>query len=238
MKQTISTALEVLKKDKEYSDQISMLEKVNTGITDLKIVSTKDEQEAAGVVINLKQAEKKLKDRLSFYIEGAEQTVKRFKSEFKPTFDLITEIKTKINSKMVEFRRQVEEQARREEEKMQAELRKKEAEARKKQADLQAKLDAEENEKKRAQIQNQIQKQEIKAESAAVELPSMAPKKTTCTENGTLTYKKIKKWREVDFSLIPKDYLVINDSKVTGAMRAGIPIPGIEYYEESIPSYR
>lgn len=46
--------------------------------------------------------------------------------------------------------------------------------------------------------------------------------------------RKIKKFRLVDISKVPSEYLIINEVLVRKTMMEGKEIPGIEYYEETI----
>jgi hypothetical protein len=45
--------------------------------------------------------------------------------------------------------------------------------------------------------------------------------------------RKVKAWRVIDASAIPRDYLIVNRTAVDEAMHNGVAVPGIEYYEES-----
>ena len=46
--------------------------------------------------------------------------------------------------------------------------------------------------------------------------------------------RTVKKFRIVNESLLPREFLVPNDVKIRGAMMASIPVPGVEYYEDKI----
>lgn len=60
-----------------------------------------------------------------------------------------------------------------------------------------------------------------------------APVAKVQTDMGTTQTVKIRKYRLVDLSKVPAQYLMLNDSLVGKVVRAGIPeIPGIEIYEE------
>ena len=60
------------------------------------------------------------------------------------------------------------------------------------------------------------------------------------SDTGTLSFKKVRKWRYasesqrvLDTSNIPHDYWVVDESTITKVVKAGIPsIPGIIIYEE------
>lgn len=53
------------------------------------------------------------------------------------------------------------------------------------------------------------------------------------TETGTLGTAKVKKWEVENLDLIPREYMMIDATKIGKVVRAGIPsIPGIRIWEE------
>ncbi len=50
--------------------------------------------------------------------------------------------------------------------------------------------------------------------------------------------RTVKKWRVVDEAAVPREVMVIDTYKVNECMKAGLAIPGIEYYEEQIIAAR
>jgi len=64
-------------------------------------------------------------------------------------------------------------------------------------------------------------------------LPVAAEQRTVRTELGSLSTKSIRKWRLIDFALVPDEYKKLDEPTVGKVVRAGIPsIPGIEIYSE------
>jgi hypothetical protein len=61
-----------------------------------------------------------------------------------------------------------------------------------------------------------------------------APAAHVRAEAATLGTSKVKKWRLIDFKLVPDEYKQLNEVLVGKMVRAGLPggIPGIEIYEE------
>ena len=80
-----------------------------------------------------------------------------------------------------------------------------------------------------------------KAEARGEEPPEMnipmpivpvAPK-TTRTEAGSVTMRKVWKWRVTDETQIPREYFVLDEKKLNGVVAAGLrTIPGVEIYED------
>jgi len=77
-----------------------------------------------------------------------------------------------------------------------------------------------------------------------VEIPEIreplpdVPKLSSANISGVST-ARLKKWRVSDFSLIPREYLTVNEALVTHvrkglAFEADSPIPGIQFYFETI----
>jgi len=70
-----------------------------------------------------------------------------------------------------------------------------------------------------------------------VYIPPVVIPKTTPKINGGPVYRTVKKFRIVDESLIPRQYLVPDMVKIGGVVRAlgcTVNIPGIEIYEERV----
>lgn len=59
------------------------------------------------------------------------------------------------------------------------------------------------------------------------------------TEQGSVKFYTVKKWRVVDMTKVPLDYLVVNEDAVKQAIKEDTPVPGIEFYEEqALRNYR
>lgn len=67
-------------------------------------------------------------------------------------------------------------------------------------------------------------------DTSVVSVPVVNNIKTQHGALGTSTGRKIKKWRVLDETKIPRQYLVVNEAEITKAMRLDIAIPGIEFY--------
>jgi len=65
------------------------------------------------------------------------------------------------------------------------------------------------------------------------------PAKTVKFEGGaSATMKAVKRWRVVDITKVPLEYLTTNDTKIGQVVRAGVEIPGIETYDEYTTSVK
>jgi hypothetical protein len=148
---------------------------------------------------------------------------------------IITPLDARVNAFMVEqdrLRREAERKAREEAE---AERRRLEDEA----AAERARIEAE-------AMANGASKEEAAAEAqAAVDpiipvVPVTAPASTvTRTAEGTAHLRKDWAWEEVDFNLVPREYLMLDTKKLNQAVKAGVrEIPGIRIFEKPKTNYR
>ena len=77
-------------------------------------------------------------------------------------------------------------------------------------------------------------KGEITEPVELVEVAPEAPKRVS-TDMGMVGQRMIRKWELVDMALVPEEYKILDGTKITKVVKAGIPsIPGIRIYEEPI----
>lgn len=70
-------------------------------------------------------------------------------------------------------------------------------------------------------------------ETASIKLANIdTPEATTATDSGSVTFRTIQKWRVTKLEEIPYARLIPNDALISADMKAGRPVPGIEYYTE------
>jgi len=91
---------------------------------------------------------------------------------------------------------------------------------------------------------NRLRREAAEAEAALkdepvepVELikPDLPLPSRVVTEGGTTGTRTIRKWRVLDIRQVPAEYLIVDNGRVTKAVKAGIgAIPGIEIYEEKV----
>ena len=61
------------------------------------------------------------------------------------------------------------------------------------------------------------------------------PETTVATDAGAVQFRTVQKFEIMDITLVPHDFLLPNEVKMRETMKAGIPIPGVRYYEEQVP---
>lgn len=87
-----------------------------------------------------------------------------------------------------------------------------------------------------AKIAARLQKGNIKLETAVKKMDEVekAPSSVE-TDSGVVKFKTIKKFRVVDKTIVPMEYLVVDEVAVRKAMLAGIEVKGVQYHEEQVP---
>ena len=152
-----------------------------------------------------------------------DESKKRIMDFFKRPVDFLSRAESSVKSAMLSWQRE-QERIRREEEQRLAEIQRKEAEKLRKQAE-------------RAEAKGNIDKaEELKVKS--IETQTIAPVVESKVEkiSGILT-KKIWKFRVLDITKIPREYLIPNE-KILGelarATKGKFKIEGIEFYSENV----
>lgn len=88
-------------------------------------------------------------------------------------------------------------------------------------------------------IVDRVERGTMKAETAVKKLDELPTVSTTAQGKvGSVTTKMVKKYRVVDESKLPREYLLPNMSKITEALKEGKEVPGAEIYEEKVISAR
>lgn len=65
------------------------------------------------------------------------------------------------------------------------------------------------------------------------------PTAKVSTAQGSITFMTVKRWKLTDITKVPIAFLQVNEEAIKQAMKEGIPVEGIEYYEEqTLRNYR
>ena len=79
-------------------------------------------------------------------------------------------------------------------------------------------------------------KGKLKIETAVAKMEAIdRPEEKIVVESGSVKFRTDKKFEIMDVTLVPIEYHEIDLVKVRTAMKAGIELPGVRYYEEQIP---
>lgn len=110
-----------------------------------------------------------------------------------------------------------------------AEIRDYRAQEARKAAAAQAKLDAQHERRVERAI-------EQGKDPALVKPPPVmaAPAKTVQTDGGSVSFRKVRKFKVLDPQQVPDEYWVIDETKIGKAVRAGINVPGCHIWEEEV----
>ena len=80
-----------------------------------------------------------------------------------------------------------------------------------------------------------VLEQALTAPAPVVVLPATTPK-----VDG-VSYQTVWKWRVLNVALVPREFLALDEAKVTAyakAMKAGAKVPGLQFYGEQVPVVR
>lgn len=61
------------------------------------------------------------------------------------------------------------------------------------------------------------------------------PEATVATESGMVKFRTDKKFEVMDLTMLPYEYLLANEPMIRKAMKEGIELPGVRYFEEKVP---
>lgn len=94
---------------------------------------------------------------------------------------------------------------------------------------------AEKNRIEQERLAARVEKGTMKQETAGEKISNQQEvKKTAEGKIGKVTTRKITKYRVVDESKLPREFLIPNMSKITEALKAGQEVPGAEGYQEDV----
>jgi hypothetical protein len=76
----------------------------------------------------------------------------------------------------------------------------------------------------------------LKAETAIKQIGNIEkPTGKVAVASGSVEFMTVKKFRVVALGSLPEEYLLANETAIRDAMRKGIEVAGVEYYEEQVP---
>jgi hypothetical protein len=83
-------------------------------------------------------------------------------------------------------------------------------------------------------------KGKIKIETAVRKMGEVEkPVDELVAESGVVTFMEVLKFKVMDITLVPPEYLLVDEVKVRAALKAGAKVPGMDYWFEQVPkNYR
>lgn len=61
------------------------------------------------------------------------------------------------------------------------------------------------------------------------------PAESITTENGAISFMTVKKFEVMDITLLPHTYILPDEVAIRKAMKEGVELPGVKYWEEQVP---
>lgn len=192
----------------EAPDTGSVMSKAIEAAGTASLLTVKDaasNQLAASLLVDLKRAEKQVKEAKDFLVGPLKKHVKDIEARFKPTLEALANADMALRSKVITYRQQEE-----------------------------AKVEKARQEALTKALAAQEKGQHAKATALATEAVALTgPAKQTMAEDGALQAKKRWTFEVTDFKLVPREYLTVDDREVNTAIRAGVrDVPGLRIFQK------
>ncbi|MDB4726189.1 hypothetical protein OAF54_02040 [bacterium] len=101
------------------------------------------------------------------------------------------------------------------------------------------KVKKEQEERKRIEEANKKTELKISVPTVPTPAPYIAAPQRIAVEDGTSTTENVWKFEVNDASIVPREYLIIDDRAIKQSIKAGIrSIPGVTVYSEQVKRYR
>ena len=196
---------------KEIAVVKGQVSKAQTAADSIIIVDDATMLEAGETRKKIKLVGKLIKEKKEEITKPMNEALKSVRALFAPLEDGYERVESLIASKMVEYQRKVD-----------AERRRVEDEATRKLAEAQRKAaEGTITDKQAQRVEKSVEKK--------LEATPEVIKKSEAFHTRT-----VKKFRILDVTAIPREYLVPDEVKIRAAMMAGQAVSGVEYYEDKI----
>lgn len=180
------------------------------------VIQVKDEAtqvEAADALANLRNIIRQVEETRKELVKPLNDHVKFINSRFEQFLNPVKKAENYLREQISQYRAQVEE-TRRKEQARQDRLAEKRAERAEERGD-------------------------VRPIPEVVAPMVSGPPKTIEVSTGRLSFMKIRKWEVLNLEKIPREYFVLDESRITKVVKAGIPdISGIRIWEEEVPVAR
>jgi hypothetical protein len=212
----------------------SDITQLDAEIRSLTIITDTENARASELLGNVKKLLKTVQERRDNIVKPIKSSIALIDNEFKKISEPLEELEALLKSRMLQYAR-AQETKRMEEERKIREAR-----------ETEEKHIREEAEKNRSLINKITGKpvDENKIQEQLQSMPEIKPEtkeapKTVRSSAGTSTIKKFWTFKIINEQEIPREYLIVNESKIRQAIRDGSrSIAGIEIYEDSTIAVR
>lgn len=90
-----------------------------------------------------------------------------------------------------------------------------------------------EQKKAEEKIANKVMDGKLKVETALRKMGDIErPEDKIKTDSGTASFRTVRKFEVVDIALLPIEYHLANEVKIREALKNGVELPGVRYFEE------
>ena len=226
--QTINETLQISVNDKA----VAYIEEAAGIANNVRSLSIKNDQEylnSGEFLKKIKSYSKYIDDERKSITKPLDEIKKRVMIFFKEPLDDLNSAENIFKKAILDYKA--------EKERKQIEAEKKAVEiAIKKEDSIKAKLD--ERAKKAEKNGNELMASQLREQKEAVYIPSFLKTQSDITIKGIST-KKMWRYRIIDETLIPRNYMEVNEKmiyKMLQATQGLVPIPGVEFYQDEVVS--
>lgn len=229
---THNTLIEVKPIDTKSAHEYAIQANEITGqINKIKIINQQTYEQAADILKNVKAMAKRLEETRKSITSPIDLAKSAVMNLFRAPSDVLVTAEANLKRAMIDYQNEQERIRREQEAKLRREA---EEKARKEQERLQARAEkAEANGK--AEKAEELREQ---AEQVQVVAPVLAP---TVQKVDGVSVRKNWKARVVDASLVPRQWLVVDEKKldqIAKATKGSMDIPGVEFFAEDVLASR
>jgi len=188
---------------------------------------------AKAQLIELKTVKKFLLEKKESITKPLNEALKNTRTLFKPAEDKLATIEAYLNGQLLKYNQKLIADQRQREEEAIAKLREEEEKKRKAEVELQK---LKENDTKILSEEETKEIEELeKIANSEVDMSKLTKKLENTTQKiDQIRTRKVKRFMIVDESLIPREYLIVNEVLVKAAMNNNEEVPGIKFYTEDI----
>lgn len=92
---------------------------------------------------------------------------------------------------------------------------------------------------KATKIAARVGKGTLKAETAIDKISALAtPDERVATGAGSVSFRTVRKFELTNLALVPLEYHELSEAKIKTALKLGVEVPGVRYFDEEVPINR
>lgn len=217
-------------KDKELKEIAESIPQIEAEAKELVVDSPESNKEGSSMLGRVMEMIRAVEKKRKQFTEPLNMVIKAWNNSAKGLSIPLKQIKIRIDTKILDYHREIErkaEEARRKREKEEAEKQRKIEEQKRK-------LEKAKTEKQAEKIEDKIEKIESKSVT-----PDVQVQETIRSENATVSIKKNWTHTVINPMAVPREYLKVDEVAIGRAVKGGVrEIPGVRIFQKSSTATR